>query len=278
MTGANSVHALSIDLEDYFMASAFEPAVSKAEWDFLESRVVASASKVLKILDEAQTKATFFTVGWLAERFPYLIKTVAARGHEIACHGFFHRLIYNQTPDEFEEDVRRAKQELERASGQEVVGYRAPSFSLTEETPWAWSILERNGFKYDASVLPASHARGGIKGALRFPHRRRQLVEFPMSTLHVAGVNFPFSGGGYFRLFPYPLIRYGMRTCLKEHHPAIVYLHPWEFDPAQPRLPARWPDYIKHRLNLDKTEEKFRKLLNDFRFDTVRNVLKRIGF
>jgi polysaccharide deacetylase family protein (PEP-CTERM system associated) len=166
---------------------------------------------------------------------------------------------------------------LEDTCGAPITGYRAPSFSLVERTRWAFEILEEEGFEYDASVIPARHARGGMNGAARFPHRVSDLVEFPMSTMRVGGVDWPFSGGGYFRLFPYAVVRSGLRRLQRESHPAIVYVHPWEFDPDQPRLDAPVLDRFKHYVNLDKTAGKFRRLLSDFSFTTARSVLVSLG-
>ncbi|MBI4396456.1 MAG: DUF3473 domain-containing protein [Elusimicrobia bacterium] len=266
--------ALSIDVEDYFMASAFEPFVPRSDWDRKECRVLSSTYKILSILDEFETKATFFVLGWVGERRPKLVREIHARGHEVACHGYDHRLIYHQDAGEFRADVRKAKRLLEDACGAPVVGYRAPSFSVVRDTRWALDVLAEEGFLYDASVLPARHARGGMEGAHRFPHQLSRLAEFPMSTVRLFGKTIPFSGGGYFRLFPYPFTRWGIRACHREGNPSIVYLHPWEFDPGQPRLKARWMDRFRHTVNLHKTEEKFRRLLKDFRFGTVRGVLE----
>lgn len=270
---AEGIHALTIDLEDYYMVSAFESRVPKSEWDTRESRIVRNTDIVLSVLRDFNTKATFFTVGWVAERYPGLLRRVKAEGHEIACHGYHHRLIYEMTPDEFRQDLRRAKRALEAAIGEPVVGYRAPSFSVVSETLWALDILREEGFEYDSSILPAAHARGGLIGAKRHPHWLRGIMELPMSTLSVGGKHIPFSGGGYFRLFPYPLIRHGMRACERAGRPCVVYLHPWEFDPEQPRLSAARFDRFKHYVNLHKTEAKLRRLLTDFRFGTARAVL-----
>lgn len=270
----NSIlNALTVDVEDYFMASAFEPLVPKTRWDQLESRVVRNTQKVLGILNDEGVKGTFFTLGWVAEKYPDLIRAIHQQGHEVACHGFDHRLIYNQTREEFRADVRRAKRLLEDASGSPVVGYRAPSFSVVPETAWALDVLSEEGFAYDASLLPASHARGGMPNAPREPHAIGKLMEFPMSTLRVFGKDFPFSGGGYFRLFPYALVRRGIESCHRRGTPAITYLHPWEFDPEQPRLPGKWLDRFRHYVNLDKTEAKLRRLLKDYRFGTVSEAL-----
>jgi polysaccharide deacetylase family protein (PEP-CTERM system associated) len=267
------VNALSVDVEDYFMVSAFETRVPKAQWPAYESRVVQNTEKLLALFDEFQARATFFVLGWVGEKYPDLVRTIASRGHEVACHGYFHRLIYDQTPEEFRQDVRRAKEALERACGRPVIGYRAPSFSIVESTPWAWDILREVGFQYDASLLPAAHARGGLPGAPRVPFRKNGLGEFPMSTMEIAGLRFPFSGGGYFRLMPYALVRWGIQRLNRQGIPAVVYLHPWEFDPDQPRLKGKAVDTFKHYVNIRRAEKKLRRLLSDFSFRPVHDVL-----
>jgi polysaccharide deacetylase family protein (PEP-CTERM system associated) len=274
---SSPLNALTIDVEDYFMVSAFEGRVSRDGWSRRESRLEANTERILSILAERGTRATFFVLGWVAEHFPGLVRSLARQGHEVACHGHEHRLIYHQTPQEFRRDVRRAKDLLEDVLGQPVAGYRAPSFSVVKETMWALDVLREEGYGYDASVLPAPHARGGLHGAQRFPHQLQGLWEFPMSTAMIAGRPFAFSGGGYFRLFPYALVRQGIRACHREGWPAIVYLHPWEFDPDQPRLPCGTLDGFRHYVNLSKTEEKFRRLLGDFSFGTAREVLQKYG-
>lgn len=271
------LNALTIDVEDYYMVSAFEPSVPKSDWGKYESRVVGNTERVLSLLDETGVRATFFTLGWIGERFPELVRRVARAGHEVACHGYDHQLLYNMTQDQFRQDVRRAKKILEDACGAPVLGYRAPSFSVVASTRWALHILAEEGFKYDSSVLPARHARGGLAGAERFPHRLNGLVEFPMSTMRVAGTTLPFSGGGYFRLFPYGLVASGLRECNRQGRPAITYLHPWEFDPEQPRMPGRWFDRFKHYANLGRTAGKLKRLIGDFRFGTAREVLAGLG-
>lgn len=268
------LNALTFDVEDYFMVSAFDGAVPKSAWDGYESRVAANTGRILDLLRERGVKATFFFLGWVGERHPALVRRVREEGHEVACHGYWHRLVYDQTPAEFREDVRRAKRVLEDASGAPVTGYRAPSFSIVKETLWALPILREEGFLYDASFFPAPHARGGMQEAPRWPHRVDGLAEFPMSVLTLGSRAFGFSGGGYFRLFPYGLIRWGVRRCHREGLPAMVYLHPWELDPDQPRMKGRPADVFKHYVNLRQTEKKLRALLGDFRFSTARDVLK----
>lgn len=269
------LNALTIDVEDYFMVSAFEGLVPKETWSARESRVEAMTRRLYDLLDAHKTRATFFFLGWVGEKFPGLAKEAAARGHEVACHGYDHRLVYNQTPAEFREDVGRAKKILEDASGARVAGYRAPSFSIVNGTAWALDVLAELGFAYDASLLPARHARGGFAGAPRFPHQRGALWEFPMSVLDMWGKRLPFSGGGYFRLLPYGVLRRGMAQCHAWGEPVITYFHPWEFDPGQPRMAVRGWNRFKHYVNLAETEAKLGRLLEDYSFDTAGNVLAR---
>jgi polysaccharide deacetylase family protein (PEP-CTERM system associated) len=268
------LNALSIDVEDYYMVSAFEGHVRREEWGKFESRVERNTLRILDMLDESGARGTFFVVGWIAEFLPALVKEIHRRGHEIGCHGFYHQLVYNLSPEEFRQDLRRTRRAIEAAGAGPVIGFRAPSFSVVEKNLWALDILHKEGFKYDASVFPADHARGGISGAARYPHFIHELAEFPMSTVRLFGKTVPFSGGGYFRLFPYRFIKFGMDQSVKAGKPTIVYLHPWEFDPHQPRLPAAGRfDRFKHYVNLDRTEPKFRRLLREYHFAPVRDVL-----
>jgi len=266
-------NAMSVDVEDYFMVSAFERLIPKDRWEACESRVVCNTEKVLCLLQEKNVRATFFVLGWVGERYPGLVRDIRSQGHEVACHGYDHRLVYHQTPEEFRRDVRTAKRILEEASGAAVVGYRAPSFSIVKETRWALEILNQEGFHYDASVLPGFHTRGGMPGANRFPGWIDGLREFPMSTVRLSGRSFPFSGGGYLRLLPYRFVHWGIEACHRLNQPAIVYVHPWEFDPEQPRVQVGAIPRFKHYVNLNKTEEKFQQLLSDFPFGTVQDVL-----
>lgn len=274
------VNALTIDVEDYYMVSAVESFVPKEKWGQYESRVVSNTQLILDLMDQHQSKATFFVVGWVAETFPELIKDIDQRGHEIACHSYYHRLVYDMTPQEFRKDLKENKKVLEDIILKPVVGYRAPSFSIVEESKWALDILAEEGFRYDASILPAAHARGGWiqEDAKRFPYQMGPLVEFPMSTIHVLGKRFPFSGGGYFRLFPYQWTRRAFSSLNNGGHPVINYLHPWEFDPGQPKMPINNEVLrFKHYVNLSKTQQKFMRLLGDFKFQPVYNVLRSAG-
>jgi polysaccharide deacetylase family protein (PEP-CTERM system associated) len=271
------VNALTIDVEDYFHVSVFEGLVPRSEWGNLESRVRANSERMLEILDG--TKGTFFVLGWVAERFPDLVRKIAAAGHEVASHGFEHRLVYDQTPRAFREDVRRAKAILEAASGAAVIGYRAPSYSITPQSLWALDILIEEGYRYDSSIFPVRHDRYGIPLSPRHPYLIKRpsgtLLEAPASTTALGPFNLPVAGGGYFRILPYGWTRWGIdRVNRTERRPAIFYLHPWEIDPGQPRLQAGALGRFRHYRNLDKTEQRLRQLLIDFRFGRMIDVLR----
>jgi polysaccharide deacetylase family protein (PEP-CTERM system associated) len=265
------VNAMTIDVEDYFQVSAFDRVVPRDTWDRRESRVVANTDRLLGLFDAARVSATFFVLGWVAERHPALVARIAAAGHEIASHGYGHRLIYEQTPDEFRADVRRAKAILEDASGQAVRGYRAPSYSITTRSLWALDVLLDEGHTYDASIFPIRHDRYGIPRSPRHPYRlvreSGSIVEAPASTVRLGSVNLPVAGGGYFRLLPYQWTRWGLaRLNRLERRPAVFYLHPWEIDPDQPRLPAGRLSRLRHYGNLRSTEPRLRRLLSEFRW------------
>lgn len=337
------VNVLSIDLEDYYMVSAFESVVKREDWNKYESRIERNTYHLLEIIsgakppslgspdrpDQFKTQnsklkiaqdaaydsptntgvhATFFCLGWIAERYPYLIRDISSLGHEIANHGYDHRLVYNMTPAEFRNDIRKSKRILEDITGREVIGYRAPSCSITMKALWAIRILAEEGYRYDSSIFPIHHDRYGIPHAPRFPfvisldgerkpilagslamqHRTagnpketfedgKRIIEFPLSTVKFFGVNAPVSGGGYMRLLPYQLIRRAInRINEQEDNPFTLYLHPWEIDPDQPRMNGiSAVSRFRHYVNLGRTEQKLKKLLNDFAFSTMKNV---IGF
>jgi polysaccharide deacetylase family protein (PEP-CTERM system associated) len=276
------VNAMSIDVEDYFHVSVFDGIVPRSEWAAMESRVCRNTERLLDIFDEFSVHSTFFVLGWVAERFPHLVAAIAARGHEIASHGYAHRLVYDQTPAAFRDDVRRAKRLLEDASGATVAGYRAPSYSITPRSLWALDILIEEGYTYDASIFPIRHDRYGIPVSPREPFRIDRsvgsIVEVPGSTVRVGPMNLPVAGGGYFRIFPYRWTRWGIqRLNALEQHPAVFYLHPWEIDPDQPRLSAGALSRFRHYRNLSKTESRLRALLTHFRFGTVRQLLQTRG-
>ncbi len=275
------VNALTIDVEDYFQVSAFDRTVPRDSWDRLPSRVERNTQRLLDVLSEQGVMATFFVLGWVADRFPGLVAAIAGRGHEIASHGYGHELVYTLTPDAFRADVRRAKRSLEAACGCTVEGYRAPSFSITRASAWALDVLVEEGYRYDASVFPIHHDRYGVPESPRHAYALTRpggsLVEFPASTTRLASMNLPVAGGGYFRLLPYAWTRWGIRRVnQRERRPIIFYLHPWEIDPEQPRLPAGVTSRFRHYRNLRQTEPRLRRLLGEFAFAPVRTVLSRV--
>jgi polysaccharide deacetylase family protein (PEP-CTERM system associated) len=272
------VNAMSVDVEDYFQVSAFDRVVSRAGWDGFESRVVSNTQRVLDLFDRAGVRSTFFVLGWVAERYPALVREIAAAGHEVASHGYHHQLIYTLTPTQFREDVRAAKSVLEQAAGAPVLGYRAPSYSIIESSLWALDVLVEEGYAYDASIFPIHHDRYGIPNAERHAHvlRRRSgaLIELPASTMRVGGVNLPIAGGGYFRLLPYAWTRWGIgRVNRRERKPVVFYFHPWEIDPGQPRFAVGRASRIRHYTGLGRTPARLRRLLSEFRFKSVAAVL-----
>jgi polysaccharide deacetylase family protein (PEP-CTERM system associated) len=357
------LNILTIDIEDYFQVHAFSDIIKFEDWDNFECRIERNTDRLLKILNGVTHKvqATFFILGWIAERYPSLVKRIQEESHEIACHGYAHKLIYTQSEEEFRQDIRKAKAILEDITGSEVIGYRAPSYSITNKSQWAFEILAEEGFKYDSSIFPIRHDFYGMPDAPRFPfavslngnsnvefsilnfesntaslnngntaapnislthslinpssdlsepqhcstaalnnsfthspnnsipnhskliiqtsklnvQNSQFIIEFPLSTVKVFGQNFPISGGGYFRLFPYSLIKKGLK-CInqRENKPFIFYMHPWEIDPNQPRINGlSFRSKFRHYVNLDRTKIKFRKLLKDFKFSTIRQIL-----
>jgi polysaccharide deacetylase family protein (PEP-CTERM system associated) len=272
------INALTIDVEDYYMVSAFADIVRFEEWDTYESRVERNTYRILDVLDEHDVKATFFILGWVAERCSNLVRDIHASGHEVACHGYNHRLIYDQTPDQFREDVRKAKGILEDIIGSPVIGYRAASYSIVQETLWALDILIEEKFQYDSSIFPIHHDRYGLPGAERFPHvvRRKTgtLREFPPSTYRILGQNIPVAGGGYLRFFPLQVTKTAIRNINeREEKPVIFYLHPWEIDTKQPRLRGRRLSKLRHYLNLGSTMPKLKKVLSEFKFKHLSEFL-----
>jgi polysaccharide deacetylase family protein (PEP-CTERM system associated) len=272
------VNAMSIDVEDYFHVSVFDGIVPRSTWSEMESRVCRNTERLLDIFDEFKVRSTFFVLGWVADRHPHLVRTIAERGHELASHGYAHRLIYDQTPEAFREDVRRSKALLEDAGGSSVGGYRAPSYSITSRSLWALDVLIEEGYWYDASIFPIRHDRYGIPVSPREPfclqRRAGPLMEVPGSTIRLGPLNLPVGGGGYFRILPYQWTRWGIARLNEiEKRAAVFYLHPWEIDPDQPRLPAGWLGRFRHYRNLDETESRLRSLLTDFSFGTIGALL-----
>lgn len=272
------LNALTIDVEDYFHVAAFEKVVRVEDWDRYESRVEKNTEHILAMLDDAHVSATFFILGWVAERYPHLVRRIAEAHHEVACHGYTHRRITTLSPEEFRWEIRHAKQILEDAAGVPVWGYRAPSYSVTTASWWALDILMDEGFKYDSSIFPIRHDLYGIPNYQRFAHvihgkEAGEIVEFPLSTIRVGGVNLPVAGGGYFRLFPYAVTHWAIRYLnAYAKQPAIVYFHPWEIDPMQPRIQASWKSHLRHYTNLKRMEAKLRALLSHFAFAPMREV------
>jgi polysaccharide deacetylase family protein (PEP-CTERM system associated) len=270
------LNALTIDVEEHFQVHAFETVIDRSTWDRQSSRVVANTHRILRLLAEYNVRATFFVLGWVADRYPDLVKKIAASGHEIATHGYWHELVYRQTPEEFAADLSRSLDAIGRAyNGLQPAGYRAPAFSITEQSLWALDVLRDHNIIYDSSIFPlVAHDRYGISNASRFANKmRRDLWEFPVSTVRLGKQNWPVAGGGYFRLFPLWVTRQAIRHLNKQGHPAVIYLHPWEFDPDQPRIrDAPLLSRFRHYVNIDKTESRLRALLNEFEFAPVCDV------
>ena len=277
LEGSSMVNALTVDVEDYYHVSAFESSVGFANWKKHESRIRGNVEKVLHILAEHGVHATFFALGWVGEHFPEVIKLIRSGGHEIATHGYAHRLIYSQAPEEFRSDVQRSLDIIQDITGERVLGYRAPSFSVTEKSLWAIEILAECGLKYDSSICPARplvHNRYGLPGTPTGPYQIRPgFWEFPITTFRLLGRDFPVGGGGWLRHYPFQITRWGMRRVNAEGRPALVYLHPWELDPDQPRLNGSLLPRFLHYRNLDKTAGRLQALCCDFRFARIRDIL-----
>jgi len=271
-------NALTIDLEDYYHVTAFAAQAAPGDWQSKRSRIEGSTDKLLQQFSDAECKATFFVLGWLAESKPALIRHIADLGHEIACHSHKHRTVYEMTPSEFREDTYRAKELLEQVSGKAIVGYRAPSFSIAEKSLWAFEILLELGFTFDSSVFPVRHPNYGMPAAPRFPFLvstpRGTIVEFPMPTLALGRTRSPIGGGAYLRLLPYWYTRWGIGFInSQEEKPVCVYLHPWELDADQPRMRGSLSAHLRHYFGLRGTEAKLRKLLADFEFSTLGSLV-----
>jgi len=282
---------LTIDVEDYFHVSAFESISPPVTWDERECRVERNTEVILGILDEYKVKATFFVLGWVAGRYPRLVPQIARQGHEVASHGYLHQRVTLQDRKTFRQDIRRGKALLEDQIGAAVLGYRAPSYSITRQTDWAFDELVEAGFQYDASIFPMKHDFYGIPDWPRFSGYAvkkgqhwifsqspqdggKAIREIPITTLRLWQKNLPIAGGGYFRLLPYSITRWGLQHInQKEQQPFVFYLHPWEIDPEQPRMRgAKLKSKVRHYLNLSKTEKRFRRLLVDFTFQPILSV------
>jgi polysaccharide deacetylase family protein (PEP-CTERM system associated) len=272
-------NVMSIDLEDWFCVYNLSRIIPYADWDRCESRVERNTTRLLELFARHKVQATFFVLGWVADRFPDLVREVERAGHEIGTHGYAHRLLTYMTPEEFRADLMRSLEVLARTATQPVLGFRAPSFSLTE-TLWAVKILQEAGLRYDSSVFPVGfHPDYGMVDAELEPHPLAEgLIELPMGVVEVLGRRVPCSGGGYFRLFPYELTRRLMRRCNAQGRSVMFYLHPWELDPGQPRIPGMsWSTRFRHYNNLERTEERLERLLGDFSFTSARALLDERG-
>jgi polysaccharide deacetylase family protein (PEP-CTERM system associated) len=274
------INAFTIDVEDYFQVEALSRVIPRERWSDMEYRCEENVARLLDLLARKSVRGTFFILGWITQRSPQLVRDIAAAGHEIACHGMSHRLIYKQSRAEFREETRRSKALLEDITGRAVEGYRAASFSIVESSRWALDELIDAGFRYDSSVFPVRHDNYGMPDAPLEPFEivapsGRKLLEFPMSVAKYGNVRLPVSGGGYFRIFPYWLTRMSLtRINEREQRPFVFYLHPWEIDPGQPRVRAGLKSTLRHYTNLSRCEQRLGRLLEDFSFAPMRDVLR----
>lgn len=280
--GALMLNVLTVDVEDYFQVEAFASRVSYDEWNHFTPRVERNLGRVLELFGRHGVRATFFVLGWVAQKFPRLVREIASAGHEVGCHGFAHQRVLRQTPAQFQADVQQARRSLMDEVQQPILCYRAPTFSIVKSTLWAFDVLAEEGFVFDSSVFPVHHDLYGIPTAPRFPcwyetERGNAIFEFPPSTVRRWHNNWPVAGGGYLRLMPYCLTRWSLKEINeREGQPAMVYFHPWELDPDQPRISAGWRSTWRHYTNLSRTEEKIDRLLRDFRFSTFSGTCQQL--
>ena len=270
-----ALNAMTVDVEDFFHVSAFESIIKPEQWQEYQPRVDMNTRRLLDLFDKTNVKSTFFVLGWVAERYPELIKEIHAKGHEVASHGYAHRRASEQTRDEFYADVKRSKDHLEDLLGIEISGYRAPSFSIGYSNEWAFEVLVELGFKYSSSTYPVKHDLYGTPDWPRFAyHRPEDIIEIPIPTLKMMGKQVPIGGGGYFRLYPYKMTQKLVAKYLRqEKQPYSFYFHPWEIDAEQPRLKdAPLKSRFRHYVNLSRTEAKLERLLNDFNWSTMKDV------
>ena len=266
-------HIFTVDVEEYFQVNSFERVVARADWDRFPSRVERSVDVLLDRLARREALGTFFVLGWIADRHPRVVRRIADAGHEIASHGWWHRRVTMLTADEFREDVRSSRAVLQDVSGQPVLGYRAPSFSIVPGREWAFDVLVEEGYGYDSSLFPIRRPGYGYPGAPVHPHAIERpsgsLTEFPLTTAAWMGLRVPAAGGGYFRHFPYALTRRAFRACAAAGMPGVFYIHPWEIDPEQPRMPVPWLTRLRHYRGIARTLARLDRLLADFRFTSV---------
>lgn len=274
MASSTPQNALTIDVEDYFQVSAFAPHIPRSEWPIRECRVERNVDFILAMLDTHETKATFFTLGWIAERYPLVVRRIVDNGHELASHGYGHERASDQTPEGFFSDVNVAKLLLEDLAGQEVKGYRAPSFSIGEMNLWAFECLERAGYRYSSSIYPIRHDHYGMPHAPRHAHNVGNLLEVPATTMRFFNRNWPASGGGYFRLMPYGLSRWMIERINRvDQLPAVFYFHPWELDTGQPKIPGIGAKTrFRHYVNIHRMEQRLNRLLGDFRWGRMDQI------
>jgi len=274
-------HHFTVDVEEYFQVSAFESRLGRADWDRFESRVVGSVERLLELLARHEARATFFIVGWVAERQPDLVRRIALAGHEIASHSWDHARVTDQSPLAFRDSVRRAKYLLEELAGAPVLGFRAPSFSIVPGREWALDILIEEGYRYDSSLFPVRRPGYGYANGHRDPHWLQRpigrIAEVPPTTLRRWGANLPAGGGAYFRLLPYALVRAALRDCERRHAPGTFYIHPWEVDPEQPRVGVSWLTRVRHYGGLHRTLPRLERLLGEFRFTAIAETLPRLS-
>lgn len=270
-------HYFTVDVEEHFQVSAFEDRISRSSWDTYPSRVAANVDRLLHLLAVPRVRGTFFILGIVAERTPSVVKAIAAAGHEVASHGWDHRRVTELTREEFRSSVRRTKELLEQMTGAPVLGYRAPSYSIVAGREWALDVLAEEGYRYDSSLFPVRRPGYGYAGALRDPHWLERpagrLAELPPATWRVLGANLPAAGGAYFRIFPYRLVRSALRQCEGRGVPGVFYLHPWEVDPDQPRLPVSLSARLRHYTGLHRTVPRLQRLLAEFQFTAIADGL-----
>ena len=270
---------LTFDVEEYFHASAFEKVVTPDRWPQLESRVERNVEKILDLLERYQVRATFFVLGWIGKHHPWVVKKIAALGHEVACHGYDHRLVYQMSPDDFRRQLSRSIDILQELTGKKILGFRAPSFSINKDTLWAFEILAEMGIRYDSSIFPIFHDRYGMPQTPREKFKIKtdqgaEIIELPVSSIRILGQNLPFGGGGYFRLFPLWFTNWSLRRINQRGLPAVFYLHPWELDPEQPVLEIGCWERFRHYSNLKIVEKKLERLLRAFRFCSICEFLE----
>ncbi len=276
MAASAQTNAMTVDVEDYFQVQAFARCIDRETWDAIPCRVEANTDRILDQFARAGVKATFFTLGWVGERYPSVVQRIVAAGHELASHGYGHQLVHELSPEQFRADLTRAKSVLETIGGVAVTGYRAPTFSIGPRNPWAFDVLEETGHRYSSSIYPVRHDLYGAPDAPRFPHRPGQgrLIEIPMTTLQLGRRNMPIAGGGYFRLIPYSVYRLALRRFnTRERHPSVFYFHPWEIDAGQPRVTgAPRLSRFRHYVNIEAVPRRLDRLLRDFRWGRMDEV------